>query len=64
MPYFRIGFIIYRYTMLKSLIFIFKRIKIYDALNLTEPNPGKTIQQAQPSQIKAIYNKGGNEKKE
>lgn len=38
--------------------------KIYDAINLAEPKKDNTIQQVQLSKMKAIYNKGGNEKEQ
>lgn len=46
----------------KKFDFHIEKGKIYDALNLTEPNTGNTVKQVQL--IKPIYNKGGNEKEQ
>lgn len=48
----------------KKFDFRIQKDKMYDALNLTEPNTGNTIQQVPLAQIKAIHNKGGNEKEQ
>lgn len=49
---------------IKKFDFHIQKDKIDDVLNLTEPKMDNTIQQVQLAQIKAMYNKEGNEKEQ